>query len=70
MYFDSIGALLQMDGHGIYVWAAYGITLAVIVFILLSPARRKKHFLRQLAGELRRSQGAPGTQEESNASSS
>jgi heme exporter protein D len=69
MYFDSLDALLQMDGHGAYVWSAYAITLVVIVFILLSPARRKKRFLRQLSAELRRSQGGLATQEASNASS-
>ena len=57
MYFDSLDALLQMDGHGAYVWSAYAITLVVIVFMLLLPARRKKRFLRQLSAELRRSQG-------------
>ena len=69
MYFDSLDALLKMDGHGVYVWAAYAITLAVIAFMLLSPIRRKKRFLEQLAGEQRRSQAAPGNQEDPNASS-
>lgn len=68
MYFDSLGALLYMDGHGSYVWAAYLITLVVIIFILRSPIRRKNRLLREMAAELRRSQGAPSTQEESNAS--
>lgn len=30
MYFDSIDAFLQMGKHGIYVWSAYGISLALI----------------------------------------
>lgn len=68
MYFDSLGALLHMDGHGVYVWSAYMITLVVIIFILLSPIRRKNRIISEMAGELRRSQGAPSTDEESNAS--
>lgn len=59
MYFQSLNDLLYMDGHGAFVWAAYAITLAVIAMILLAPVRRRRAFLRQLSGELRRQQGAP-----------
>lgn len=65
MYFDSLQALLQMDGHGPYVWAAYGITCAVLLLLLSSPRRRTRRQLRQLAGELKRQQGAPTAKEES-----
>jgi len=57
MYFDSIEALLIMDGHGAFVWAAYLVTLVVVATILIAPGRRQKKFLQQLAGELKRSQG-------------
>jgi heme exporter protein D len=70
MYFDSFEALLHMEGHGPYVWAAYLITLLVIMFILLAPLRRQRRFLRQMAGELRRARTAPTPQEEANASGS
>lgn len=56
MYFDSIEAMMTMDGHGIYVWPAYLITIAVIAFILLSPQRRQRRILTQRAQELRREQ--------------
>ena len=65
MYFDSLQALLQMDGHGPYVWAAYAITLVVLLSMLLAPRRRARQQLRQLAGELKRQQGAPTAKEES-----
>ena len=58
MYFDSLQALLHMEGHGIYVWSAYAITLAVVAAILLLPRRRQSRFLRQLAGEMKRQRGA------------
>lgn len=45
---------LGMGGHGAYVWPAYGITLALIVFNVWS-ARRK---LARALGEARRSRGA------------
>ena len=54
MYFDSFQALLEMDGHGAFVWAAYGITLLVLSIMLLAPRRRSREQLRRLAGELRR----------------
>jgi len=59
MYFDSLEALLHMDGHGAFVWSAYLITCAVLVLLLLAPRRRQRSFLRQMAGELKRQQGAP-----------
>ena len=60
MYFDSLHALLTMDGHGVYVWTAYLVTVAVIATVLLAPVRRRKRFLLQLAAELKRAQGMPG----------
>ncbi len=64
MYFDSFDALLTMDGHGAYVWTAYLITIAVLAAILITPGRRRKKFLRQLVGELKRSRGGPNSTEE------
>jgi heme exporter protein D len=61
MYFDSLHALLVMEGHGTYVWIAYFVSLAVIVMALVVPVRRHKRLLRQLAVELKRVQGAPRT---------
>ncbi len=59
MYFDSLGAILHMDGHGSYVWSAYLITLIVLAMLLLVPRRRQRRILQQLDGELRRRQGTP-----------
>ena len=60
MYFVSVHALLTMDGHGVYVWTAYLVTIAVIVATLLAPRYRRKRLLRQLAAELKRAKAAPG----------
>lgn len=59
MYFDSFSAALAMEGHGPFVWGAYLICILVVTAILLGPARRKRRFLRRLAGELKRQQGGP-----------
>ena len=50
--------MLYMDGHGIYVWSAYAITIFVLSAILLLPRRRQARFFKQLAGEVRRQQGS------------
>jgi heme exporter protein D len=59
MYFDSLGAALNMDGHGVFVWSAYLIALLVVTAMLVAPVRRKRRFLGQLGGELKRAQGSP-----------
>lgn len=64
MYFDSLSAILHMDGHGTYVWSAYAITSIVLITMLLLPGRRSRQQLRQLEGELKRQQGTPTAKEE------
>lgn len=63
MYFDSLQAALLMDGHGGFVWSAYGATLLVIIVIVSLPVLRRRRTLRRLALELRRPGVAGGTQE-------
>jgi heme exporter protein D len=53
VYFESLQTLLSMDGHGVYVWLAYGVTLVVIAAALIAPQRRRNRLLRQLALEQR-----------------
>jgi heme exporter protein D len=56
MHFDSLQALLVMDGHGAYVWTAYAVSIAVIAVALIVPMRRRKAFLLQLSAERKRAQ--------------
>lgn len=56
MYFDSLQAALEMDGHGAYVWAAYLVGIAVIAIALIVPMRRRKALLLQLSAEQKRNQ--------------
>lgn len=58
MYFDSLQAALAMDGHGGFVWAAYGITLAVLALMLALPARRERRLRRDLSGAFKRNDSA------------
>jgi len=64
MYFDNFHALLLMDGHGVYVWTAYLVTVLVIVAMLAVPARRRRRLLLQLAAEQKRAGGGPGARVE------
>jgi len=40
MYFESIAAAMDMDGHGVYVWLAYAITVSLLIGLLWVPARQ------------------------------
>ena len=42
MYFDSLQQLVFMDGHGIYVWSAFIISLTVMVGLVVKPQCQKK----------------------------
>ena len=63
MYFDSLHSVVVMEGHGVYVWAAYAVTVLVVVATLAIPVRRQKRLLGQLAAEDRRARGAPAAGE-------
>ena len=65
MYFESLQAAVLMDGHGAYVWGAYGASLLLLALMLAAPLRRERRLLRELRGEQRRAErraaaGAPG----------
>ncbi len=56
--FDSLAALMQMDGHGAFVWSAYGITALVLAILLVAPLNRRKRLLSEIRGEQRRQKAA------------
>ncbi len=45
--FESIASFMVMNGHGPYVWAAYAVTAAVLVYLTLSPVLQRRQFIRQ-----------------------
>jgi heme exporter protein D len=57
MYFDSVHAMLVMDGHGAFVWGAYLVTFVVICAMLTVPVRQRRRLLAQQAAELKRVEG-------------
>jgi len=42
MKWGSLEAFLAMGGYGVFVWGAYGLTVAAIVLEIVLIARRKR----------------------------
>jgi len=45
--FESFAAFVAMNNHGPYVWAAYAITLAVLVILVVTPVLQTRSFFRR-----------------------
>ncbi len=48
MQFDSLHALLDMQGHGVYVWSAMAISIFVCVGLILHPLLKRKRLMKAL----------------------
>lgn len=58
MYFDSVSSLIDMGGHGLYVWTAYGIGLLVILYNIGVPLLRQQQAIRSIQIHGRRTKKA------------
>ena len=54
MSFSSFADFLAMGNHGVYVWSAYGISLAVLALNVVLPVLARRRFLQDEARRLRR----------------
>lgn len=54
MVFANLDELLTMGGHGPYVWAAYLVTVAGLVALVLMPLLAHGRQLREIARRARR----------------
>ncbi|MBQ0760863.1 MAG: heme exporter protein CcmD [Gammaproteobacteria bacterium] len=61
MYFDSVGDLLRMSGHGSYVWFCYGATVFVLVTLVVVARRRRKQAELQIRAIVRRKNATSAT---------
>ncbi len=59
LQFDSVIAFLQMDGHGLYIWAAFGISLAVLVANIWWPNVVQKRFVQAEKPIAEKAKGQP-----------
>ena len=57
MSFASFDDFLAMGHHGLYVWSASGICLAVLILNVVAPIAARKRYLQQEARRLRRENG-------------
>lgn len=51
--FDSFSEFWVMAGHGPYVWACYGITVVCLMWLAISPLRRRKALLTEVLRQQR-----------------
>lgn len=54
MSFATFGDFLAMGHHGLYVWSAYGICLAVLALNVGEPLLARRRYLQEEARRLRR----------------
>jgi heme exporter protein D len=54
MAFESFADFLAMGRHAPYVWSAYGLTSAIVLWNVLQPWRTRRQLLREQAAQLRR----------------
>lgn len=54
MHFDSFAAVLSMEGHGPYVWAAYGVTFLVLLVLQRIGVSRERRIMQQVESIQRR----------------
>jgi len=52
LQFSSLSEFLAMGKHGFYVWAAYGITLGIVLANVLAPILKRK----ELMSDIRRNE--------------
>lgn len=56
MYFESFSDFLNMGGHGLYVWMAYGLSAVLLVINAVLPIMHKRQLVKEQARKLRREQ--------------
>lgn len=54
MAFDSFADFLAMGTHGPYVWAAYGLSLAIVVWNVAQPLLLRRRWLKEQSAQLKR----------------
>ena len=48
MYFESLTEIVNMAGHGIYVWTTYTVSLLALTALVILPARQYRKDLSRL----------------------
>ena len=56
MQFDSLSAFVAMNGHGFYVWSAYGAALLIVSILVVNPILKKRRFFIEQSMKIKRDQ--------------
>ena len=56
MYFEDFAALINMDGHGIYVWASVAVTLTTMLWLIVAPLISQRRLLKEVSRDIQRQQ--------------
>ena len=51
---ESLQQLLTMDGHGFYVWTAVLVSMAVMLWLIVSPLLDSRRALKDVARDIAR----------------
>lgn len=62
LQFSTLQEFFWMNGHGPYVWGAYALGLAAVVFLVWSPLARRRRFVRLTRAAQRRQTTADAQQ--------
>ena len=62
--FDSIQQMIEMDGHGAYVWAAVVVSLLATFFLVMKPLISQRAVVEEIFVELEREQRLKTNQSE------
>jgi heme exporter protein CcmD len=54
--FDNVSGMLHMAGHGIYVWTAVLVTLALIAWLIINPLLQRRHVIKEISQDVSREQ--------------
>ena len=52
--FESLQQLLTMDGHGSYVWTAVLVSMAVMLWLIVTPLLDSRRALKDVARDIAR----------------
>jgi heme exporter protein D len=64
MQFNSFAEFINMGGYAFYVWLSYGVSVALIIYLIFASIRRNKTVLEQIAMRQKREQRLRQTAEE------
>ena len=54
MYFDSFSDFLNMGGYAFYVWTAYGLSFAALLWLTLASLRTRAKLMREIKNKIAR----------------